>query len=94
MQHGFQTREAELNLGRMLGKLIRIDPRPGGGYTVPSSNPFRGRAGALPEIYAYGLRNPYRFSFDRRRGSMTIGDVGQSEIEEVDFVPGRSGGAN
>jgi glucose/arabinose dehydrogenase len=80
------------NLGRMLGKLIRIDPRPGGGYTVPSSNPFRGRAGALPEIYAYGLRNPYRFSFDRRLGSLIIGDVGQSSVEEIDFVPGRSGG--
>jgi glucose/arabinose dehydrogenase len=80
------------NLGRMLGKLIRIDPRPGGGYSVPADNPFRGRAGALPEIYAYGLRNPWRFSFDRRRGSLTIGDVGQSEVEEIDFVPGRSGG--
>ena len=81
------------NLGRMLGKLIRINPNPDGGYTAPSSNPFRGRAGALPEIYAYGLRNPYRFSFDRRRGSLTIGDVGEAEIEEIDFVPGRSGGA-
>ena len=80
------------NLGRMLGKLIRIDPRPGGGYSIPPGNPFRGRAGALPEIYAYGLRNPYRFSFDRRRGSLVIGDVGQDEIEEIDFVPGRSGG--
>jgi glucose/arabinose dehydrogenase len=80
------------SLNRMLGKLIRINPKPNGGYTVPSSNPFRGRAGALPEIYAYGLRNPYRFSFDRRRGSLTIGDVGQSEIEEIDFIAGRSGG--
>jgi glucose/arabinose dehydrogenase len=79
-------------LGVMLGKLIRIDPKPNGGYTVPSSNPLRGRAGALPEIYAYGLRNPYRFSFDRRRGSLTIGDVGQSEIEEIDFIPGRPSG--
>ena len=80
------------NLGRMLGKLIRIDPRPGGGYSIPPDNPFRGRAGARPEVYAYGLRNPYRFSFDRRRGSLVIGDVGQDEIEEVDFVPGRTGG--
>jgi glucose/arabinose dehydrogenase len=80
------------NLGRMLGKMIRIDPEPGGGYQVPPDNPFRNRSGALPEIYAYGLRNPYRFSFDRRRGSLTIGDVGQDEIEEIDFVPGRSGG--
>jgi glucose/arabinose dehydrogenase len=80
------------NLGRMLGKIIRIDPKPNGGYTVAASNPFHGRAGALPEIYAYGLRNPWRFSFDRRTGSLTVGDVGQDEIEEIDFVPSRSGG--
>ena len=80
------------NPGRLLGKLIRIDPRPGGGYDVPASNPFRGRSGARPEVYAYGLRNPYRFSFDRSRGHLTIGDVGQDAVEEVDFVPGRSGG--
>src|SRR5215211_2434663 len=80
------------NLGRILGKLIRIDPRPGGGYDIPASNPFRGRSGARGEIYAYGLRNPFRFSFDRRRGSLTVGDVGQDEFEEVDFEPGRPGG--
>src|SRR5215216_984047 len=80
------------NLGRMLGKMIRIDPNPNGGYSIPRSNPFRNRSGALPEIYAYGLRNPYRFSFDRRTGALTIGDVGQDEVEEVDFIPGRSGG--
>jgi glucose/arabinose dehydrogenase len=80
------------NLGRMLAKLIRIDPKPGGGYTIPPDNPFRNRTGALPEIYAYGLRNPYRFSFDRRRGSLIIGDVGQSAVEEIDFEPGRTGG--
>jgi glucose/arabinose dehydrogenase len=79
------------NLSRFLGKLVRIDPRPGGGYSVPASNPFRGRSGARPEIYAYGLRNPYRFSFDRRRGSLTIGDVGQAEVEEIDYVQGRAG---
>jgi len=80
------------NLGRILGKLIRIDPRPGGGYDIPASNPFVHRSGARGEIYAYGLRNPYRFSFDRSRGSLVIGDVGQDEVEEIDFVPGRSGG--
>jgi glucose/arabinose dehydrogenase len=79
------------NLGRILGKLIRIDPRPGGGYSVPDSNPFRGRSGARPEVYAYGLRNPYRFSFDRRRGHLVIGDVGQDAVEEIDFVPGKGG---
>jgi glucose/arabinose dehydrogenase len=80
------------NLGRMLGKMIRIRPNPDGGYSIPADNPFRGRSGARPEIYAYGLRNPYRFSFDRRRGHLTIGDVGQNEVEEIDFVPGRAGG--
>jgi glucose/arabinose dehydrogenase len=80
------------NRGRLLGKLIRIDPRPGGGYDVPDSNPFVGRSGARPEIYAYGLRNPFRFSFDRTRGHLTVGDVGQDAVEEVDFVPGRRGG--
>ena len=80
------------NLGRILGKLIRIDPRPGGGYDIPRSNPFVNRAGARGEIYAYGLRNPYRFSFDRSRGSLVIGDVGQDEVEEIDYVPGPGGG--
>jgi len=80
------------NLGRMLGKMIRIRPGANGGYSVPADNPFRGRSGALPEIYAYGLRNPYRYSFDRRTGSLSIGDVGQDQIEEIDFVKGRSGG--
>ena len=80
------------NLSRILGKLIRIDPRPEGGYDIPSDNPLRGRSGANPEIYAYGLRNPYRFSFDRATGSLSIGDVGQNEVEEISFVGGRSGG--
>ena len=79
------------NLGRQLAKLIRISPRAGGGYSVPVDNPFRGRSGALPNIYAYGLRNPYRFSFDRRTGSLTIGDVGQDAVEEIDYVPNRRG---
>jgi glucose/arabinose dehydrogenase len=80
------------NLGRILGKLIRIDPRDDGGYDIPPSNPFVGRGGARPEVYAYGLRNPYRFSFDRSRGHLTIADVGQDEVEEVDFVPSPGGG--
>jgi glucose/arabinose dehydrogenase len=53
---------------------------------VPSSNPFAGRSGARPEVYAYGLRNPWRFSFDRVTSDLSIGDVGQEEIEEIDFV--------
>jgi len=81
------------NLGTWLGKILRIDPRASGGrpYTVPRSNPFVGRAGVRPEIYAYGLRNPWRFSFDRRTGDIAIGDVGQDTVEEVDFA--RRGGA-
>jgi len=74
------------NLGARLGKLLRIVPRSGGGFSVPRDNPFVGRAGARPEVFAYGLRNPYRFSFDRRTGDLTIGDVGQNEVEEIDFL--------
>jgi glucose/arabinose dehydrogenase len=80
------------NLARILGKLIRIDPRPEGGYDIPPDNPLRSRSGARPEIYAYGLRNPYRFSFDRSTGSLSVGDVGQDEVEEISFIGGRAGG--
>jgi glucose/arabinose dehydrogenase len=73
------------NLGTQLGKILRIDPLPGGGYRVPRENPFVGRRGAKPAIYAWGLRNPWRFSFDRATGDMAIGDVGQDTVEEVDF---------
>ena len=58
-------------------------------YSVPKSNPFAGRAGARREIYSYGLRNPWRFSFDRRTHDLSIGDVGQNAVEEIDYV--RSG---
>jgi len=79
------------NLGTLLGKILRIDPRRAGGrpYSVPASNPFAGRRGARGEIYSYGLRNPWRFSFDRRTGDLSIGDVGQNAVEEISFV--RSG---
>lgn len=75
------------NLGTWLGKILRIDPRPSGGrpYRVPADNPFVGRSGARPEIYSWGLRNPWRFSFDRKTGDIAIGDVGQDAVEEVDF---------
>lgn len=76
------------NLGTLLGKLIRIDPLPTRGrrYRIPRGNPFRSPGGARGEIYGYGLRNPYRFSFDRRTGNLALSDVGQSEVEEVSFV--------
>ncbi len=80
------------DLGAILGKMVRISPKPGGGYSVPADNPFLGRSGARGEIYAYGLRNPYRFSFDRGSGGLAIGDVGQDAVEEIDYVPGRDGG--
>jgi glucose/arabinose dehydrogenase len=82
------------NLGRLLGKLLRVAPRAGGGYAIPSDNPFRGRAGARGEVWSYGLRNPYRFSFDRDSGALTIGDVGQNEYDEIDRPPGGGRGAN
>src|SRR4051812_40844777 len=85
------------NLGVLLGKILRIDPRQSGTrpYGVPSSNPFAGRNDARGEIYAYGLRNPWRFSFDRKTGDLAIGDVGQGAVEEIDFRRrGRARGAN
>ncbi len=83
------------NTDTLLGKILRIDPSPRGGYTIPSGNPFVGQAGKRPEIWAYGLRNPWRFSFDRKTGAMVIGDVGQDREEEVDFAPAGAGaGAN
>src|SRR3954447_25160656 len=82
-QHG--ARGNGQNLSSLLGKIIRIAPKAGGGYKIPNGNPFAGRAGARGAIYAYGLRNPWRFSFDRRTGDMVIGDVGQNAIEEIDF---------
>jgi glucose/arabinose dehydrogenase len=85
------------DLGTLLGKILRIDPRPDGGrpYGIPASNPFVDRSGARDEVYSYGLRNPWRFSFDRRTGDLIIGDVGQNEVEEIDFVRrGRGRGAN
>jgi glucose/arabinose dehydrogenase len=79
------------NVDSLLGKLLRIDPRPAGGdpYSVPPTNPFVGAPGR-DEIYSYGLRNPFRFSFDlatdARRPRLAIGDVGQNRFEEIDYT--------
>lgn len=80
------------SLGVLLGKMLRIDPKPDGGYAVPPDNPFVGTAAARPEIWSYGLRNPYRFSFDRGTGALAIGDVGQGAWEEVDYATQPNGG--
>ena len=75
----------------LLGKLLRIDVN-GLPFAIPPSNPFVGRGNARSEIWAYGLRNPWRFSFDRRTGDLFIGDVGQNREEEIDFQPAASSG--
>lgn len=89
-------------LDTFLGKILRIDVDEGGAgagtgganYDIPSTNPNLG-AGSLPETWAYGLRNPYRFGFDRDTGDLYIGDVGQNKWEEIDFQPAASfGGVN
>ncbi len=82
------------NLGSLLGKILRIEPRATGGqpYSIPTGNPFLDDPTARPEVWAYGLRNPWRFSFDRTTGDLWIGDVGQSAMEEVDLQPGSSSG--
>jgi glucose/arabinose dehydrogenase len=84
------------SLGTLFGKILRIDPRPAGGrpYQIPDGNPFAGRDGARPEIWDYGLRNPWRFSFDAATGDLWIGDVGQNAYEEVDHEPAGTGGRN
>ena len=78
------------DLDALLGKMLRLDVDAGAPY-IPASNPFVGAAG-LDEIWAYGLRNPWRFSFDRLTGDLYIGDVGQNAWEEVDFQPADSAG--
>lgn len=86
------------NLNALLGKLLRIDINTNQSYRIPPSNPFVGPTVGLDEIWAYGLRNPWRFSFDRVTGDLFIGDVGQGPTnprEEVDFQPAAStGGEN
>ena len=78
--------------GELLGKMLRIDIDGGSPYGIPEDNPFEGRGDPLDEIWAKGLRNPWRFSFDRSSGDMYISDVGQNAWEEIDFQPASSAG--
>jgi glucose/arabinose dehydrogenase len=85
------------SLDTPLGKMLRIDPRPSGdeSHGIPPDNPFVGQSDVLPEIWAYGLRNPWRYTFDRETGDLWIGDVGQNAVEEIDFQAADSpGGQN
>lgn len=83
------------NLNTYLGKILRINVNVPHGYSIPSDNPFFNNANALDEIWAYGLRNPWRTSFDKLTHDYWIGDVGQNLFEEIDFQPSSSqGGEN
>jgi hypothetical protein len=79
------------NLGSIFGKILRIDPlgsnSRNGKYGIPADNPFVGRSGALPEIYAYGVRNPQKFAWDPRNGNFFMTDIGQNTVEELTLVP-------
>lgn len=82
---------------QLLGKVLRIDPRPGGAppadgrpYAIPTDNPFAAGGGA-PEVWLLGVRNPWRFSFDPATGDLWIADVGQQQLEEVDHLPATGG---
>ena len=78
----------------LLGDILRIDPHPGEPYAVPADNPFVGVEGVRPEIWAYGLRNPWRFWIDRETGSLFVGDTGNAQREEVDLAPRGQSGLN
>ncbi|GAB4471483.1 MAG: PQQ-dependent sugar dehydrogenase [Anaerolineales bacterium] len=79
------------SLETLLGKILRLDVDGGDPYAIPATNPYV-NGGGLKEIWAYGLRNPWRISFDRQSGALFIGDVGQNLWEEIDFLPSASSG--
>jgi glucose/arabinose dehydrogenase len=76
----------------LLGSMLRLDVSGAGGYTIPATNPYATSGTFAHELWNYGLRNPWRFSFDRASGDLYIGDVGQDRVEEVDVAPASSGG--
>jgi glucose/arabinose dehydrogenase len=79
------------SLADLLGSILRVEPLDGGGYSVPPDNPFVATVGARPEIWSYGLRNPWRVAFDPATGDLYIADVGQTQWEEVDVSPSADG---
>jgi hypothetical protein len=79
------------DLSDLLGSIFRIDVRTGDPYTVPQDNPFVAQLDARPEVWSYGLRNPWRFSFDRANGDLYIADVGENQFEEIDVSPAAAG---
>ncbi|MER5770728.1 PQQ-dependent sugar dehydrogenase [Streptomyces sp. NPDC001985] len=88
--HGYGQR-----LDTLLGKIVRIDPAGARPYAIPPGNPYADDPAARDEIWSYGLRNPWRFSFDAGTGDLLIGDVGQNDWEEIDWAPADSeGGEN
>lgn len=99
---GNDPQNAAQNLGSFLGKILRINPNgpdafpadPTRNYAIPATNPFATQPGALGEIWHYGLRNPWRVSFDLRTRDLWIGDVGQGAVEEIDFARAGVGGLN
>lgn len=92
--YGSDPHDHAQNPASLLGKALRLDVRGAEGYAIPPDNPFA-RGGGAPEVWALGLRNPWRASFDRLTGDLYIADVGQREVEEIDFQPaGARGGAN
>jgi glucose/arabinose dehydrogenase len=85
-------------LDDLLGNILRIDPRPPGDqstpYQIPATNPFVGKEGARGEVWDYGLRNPWRFWIDAVTGDLYLGDAGEGDFEEIDYVQGNAGGQN
>jgi glucose/arabinose dehydrogenase len=78
----------------LLGKILRIDVNNGDPYSIPAGNPFAGQTNNRQEIWAYGVRNPWRFAFDKSSGLMYLADVGQDQREEVDVVQSNRAGVN
>lgn len=79
---------------QLLGKLLRLDVDGAAPYAIPADNPYAGRTDGRPEIWALGMRNPWRFSWDRTAGLLYMADVGQNRLEEIDVVPAGQAGVN